>query len=478
MLGDVLKLASSRGMIIGISLITTPLLTRSFPPNAYGILGVLTTIASMLSSFASLNYIDALPLATTNDERRDLFTLSSLILILSTATLSILGFFYAEPIASTFGQPALVYFLPLLPLVFMGSALKQFLDTLLSCQRQYGAVAARNVLESVLTRAVQLGICAVGYNGSTFGLLFGTLIGTYAAAVAAGLNSVTQTLRMTQTSLKLSSLLSVASKHRKFPLVTLWTDTINAVTFGLPTMVLAKSASVTQVGLYTMAYSIVSLPASMFGAAASRVFYIECADLLARGQPTAETTDRLMRLLAMLTPFPLASVLYLGPLLFEVVLGAHWREAGSYAQILMPFVATMVFSSPLVGAFQSLGRQGEWFLWNLLLLGVRFTSLWLGALFYGPEGALALYSASNVLILTKLITRLLTLLGSRPTSIAVHIAKMYLQATFLLLPAIITYWAFHYTYLSLVLLATAALLFVATHFRRASSTSQTAATKG
>ncbi len=438
--GAILKLATSRGVVIAISFATAPILGRLFLPHAYGALGVLGTLISMIALFASLSYVNAIPLAGSLVERRDLFVLCSSILLCATIVVVTLSFLFADTLAKAFSEPDVAKYAYFLPLMFIAAGLRQLIDTTLSCQKRFSAVAIRNILEVSVTRASQLGLCLVGFLGSPVALIVGSLAGSLAAALTSGITSIREIFRSIEGGLNLAGIRAVAAKYRKFPLVQLWSGSINAITFGLPAIVLGVRYSVEVVGLYNMAYSMAALPLQLFVGGANQVFYVEAGERTAHRQSLAPSAMHLIRVIAILTSLPLVTIFVLGPLVFELFLGPKWREAGVFAQMLVPWMAVMAVSQPLATIYAILSRQGEGFFWNIALVMGRFSALYFGGMWFGVRATLGLFVVVSVLIIAGLMWRSLFLLGVSRKWAAWTIIRSYSVSFLLLLPAGILYW--------------------------------------
>ena len=139
--------------------------------------------------------------------------------------------------------------------------------------------------------------------------------------------------------------------------------------------------------LYGMAYTMIGLPSKLFTTAASTVFYVEAGDRVIHGHSATPPTKQLVRMLSVLIPFPLAVVLVLGPFVFEVFLGSRWHEAGVYAQILVPWVALVAFSSAAAGK-TFLVTDGHWYSTHEMCCQIRAALGQGPARWHVPDGAL------------------------------------------------------------------------------------------
>lgn len=71
---------------------------------------------------------------------------------------------------------------------------------------------------------------------------------------------------------------------------------------------------------------------------------------------------------------------FIAPDAFEVAFGTDWRQAGVYAQWMMPWIYFQFISSPLSPIFTILEKQNQGMQWQFLLIFLRGSALFLGAL--------------------------------------------------------------------------------------------------
>lgn len=465
--GPILQLATSRGLVLAVSIATAPIVGRMFPPDAYGALNILNAVVSIFGVVATLGYVSAIPLAATPSEGRNLFVICSSLIAITTTLVALVALFGGEQLAVFFHEPQLAGYALFLPLLFFFVAVRQLLDTTLSYQRRFAAVAIRGFAETAGLRFMQICVCPLaGLTGSALGLLISGATSSCLASFVAGLTSVRDVLRKVNEPISRASLVAAAKRHKQFPLVGCWSTMLNAATVGLPTMILGYRFSVVEVGLYGMAFTMVTLPLSLFTASAGQVFYVEAGQRVARGESASPAVQQMVRMLSALTAFPLVVVLLLGPLIFEVFFGAKWREAGVYAQILVPWMALVVFFSPLSTAFAIFDRQAEGLFWNFVLLVGRFSTLFFGGIFFDIRKTLAIFSLFSTLLIALLFFRLLRLFATSRLGVLLHIIRSYIEPLLLSSPSAVAYWGFHNKTIALVALAAASLVYGFVLFRR------------
>jgi O-antigen/teichoic acid export membrane protein len=186
-------------------------------------------------------------------------------------------------------------------------------------------------------------------------------------------------------------------RHKKFPLYGMTSALLNSVSWQLPSLLLQLYFSSTVVGLYALGNRILRLPMALIGSSISQVFFQRAAKTEREGH-LAATVESAFRRLATLSLAPLVILSVVGREAFTLVFGSRWAEAGIYAQILAPWTLFWFLSSPLSTVFAVLERQEFGLKLDLVIFCSRLVSLMVGGRLQNARLALALFSASGVLI--------------------------------------------------------------------------------
>ena len=160
--GDVLKLVTGTTFAQILVILASPLLTRLFSPEAFGLLAIFTSITKVLGVVSCLRYEFAIMLP---DEERDAVNLLALCTAIVTGiSLLVLPFFIVfEPvIVSALNAPGLTGYLWLVsPFVFV-SGLFVALNYWNSRTRRYGRLSVARIVSSVAITGGQLSAGAAG----------------------------------------------------------------------------------------------------------------------------------------------------------------------------------------------------------------------------------------------------------------------------------------------------------------------------
>jgi O-antigen/teichoic acid export membrane protein len=135
-------------------------------------------------------------------------------------------------------------------------------------------------------------------------------------------------------------------------------------------------------GLYAFADRLLRVPAGLVGASVSQVFY----QRLAQAKRDRNERKRLIfstwKYLFLLGIGPMLVVFLFGPNIFAFFLGAHWRVAGQYAQILSIGFMAHFIAYPTSLGIVALERLDILFGWQVLNFLSMITVFSLGYLFF------------------------------------------------------------------------------------------------
>jgi len=102
-----------------------------------------------------------------------------------------------------------------------------------------------------------------------------------------------------------------------------------------------------------------------------------------------------LRALAVFGIVPFAGLYFFSDLLFGLIFGEQWRQAGRYASILAPMFYMQFISSPLSYTLYIANRQFSDLVWQIILLGMTVSVYYIGREVYQ---AVMMYSVGYSLL--------------------------------------------------------------------------------
>lgn len=402
--GSVTVLASGTVAGQALGVLASPVLSRLYSPEAFGAFGVLLAIVSLAGVGLSLRYDAAIPLPEDEPSAQALLVLA----LGLAAGFGLAGGIVAFLVGSAIGALplALLLTLALAPPALMLTGVQQALTFWATRTEAFAANARATVAQSAIQTAAQLGLGVAG--AGAFGLGVGYVLGRAAGGMVlfaalgsgarAGLRSVTrQRIRV------------AARDYRRFPLVALWSALVNAGSLQGPVLTMAWLFSIEVVGWFLLTMRVLQLPLSVIGSAVGQVFYARASR--AQGDELASTTRSAFRSLAVLGVGPMLLLAVGGERGFGLVFGDAWRDAGSYAQVLAPWLLLVFVTSPLSTLVYVLSRQREELAFQVALLVVRVGALVAGWQLSAANLAVGLFGLGSAVLWAIYLGWLLRITG-------------------------------------------------------------------
>jgi O-antigen/teichoic acid export membrane protein len=351
-----------------IPLAASPILTRLFGAEDFGLVGVFLAISTVLAVVATGRYELAISLPAEDDKAASLAAVAAgCCLMVSGATLLVVA--VAGPaLARAAGSERLAPWLLLLPVSILAGGSAAIYQMWQNRRRRYGAMAAARVQQAAAITAGNLG---AGLAQAAGGMIPGTVFGQALAAVPmwiAGWRDIRQHLL----GRGLGSLLAVARSYRSHLFHLVPSHLIGAIALQAPLLIMSSGYSLATAGMYALAHRVVTMPTLMIANAIGDVYRQEIAAAYhATGRFDGIFRQTLFRT-AVLAILPAAAVFLLAPQLFAIVFGPQWRVAGEYARILVVGGFFQFVLTPLDKGALVVGATRYIFWWHtarLLMLG-------------------------------------------------------------------------------------------------------------
>lgn len=341
--GNVLRLMTGTSIAQAIPIAVSPILTRLYSPEDFGIYALFLAIMAVVSSIASGRYELAIVLPSDDE---DAFNIAALCVLIAAGVsifllLAVLAFGYR--IALALETPSLYLWLYVLPLVIFASALWNVLNYLNTRFQNYTDIAVSQVYRSVTLAASQI---VIGWlKPGAAGLVFGQLLSSSAAngRMLKNLPSLDRLWRL----LSWKGIKTNAIRYLDFPKYTSWAALTNAVSGSITQILLSTVYSVKTLGFYTLTQRALSIPATLISNAVGQVLLQKASqERIATGNTIAIFLKTLSLLLAISAPIFIGLYFFVERL-FVFVFGEEWRVAGEFAKLLMPLFAIKFVVSPL-----------------------------------------------------------------------------------------------------------------------------------
>ncbi|MCA9633625.1 MAG: oligosaccharide flippase family protein [Myxococcales bacterium] len=408
-----------------VSIIVSPLLTRLFSPDEFGIVAVYTSLVGIVAVVATLSFHSAIPLADEDQVAADVMFLAVLCAIGASVLALVLALLFRQRIAVLLGEPRLAPLLPLVPLGVLGATLYETLSQWAVRKKNFGSLGKTTVAKGVLQAGAQLTAGALG--SGALGLLVGRLIGVWSGTLRLARDAM-QTDATAIRGVRLHRLRAAISRFWRFPAYTLPAAAFNAISANTPALLLSFFFGSAVTGMYALALRVLGLPFAVVGTSVEKVFYSAAVDAKRAGTLGETTLNVFEKLLAMTLPMTLL-IAVAAPEGFAVLFGDKWRTAGVYMQWMCLRTGLTLVVFPLMPLLNVLNRQHAGTAFQAVNMIARFGSFAVGGIAGSALLAIALQGAATGVCWLGLLLYMLAISGTKPARVAGIIGRKLAQSS-------------------------------------------------
>ena len=385
--GNVSKIAGGAGAGQLAILLASPLLTRLYAPEDFGVLAVYVSMFSLVVVFAGLRFEGAIPLPDDDRDALALLVLAGGSIFVVCLALAVVAWTLSPEIAALLNASALELHLWVVPAAVLVVGIYQVMSFWAIRRRAFGAIA-RTRLHQGLAMAVAQTVLGLVSRGP-LGLLLGDVVGRAIGITTLVRRSMRRADLMAVGGLRPASLLDAAQRFKRFPLLSAPSRIINAAGLQLPPILLAAFYGTEVAGWFLLAQRLVGAPASLIGQAVAQVYLGEVATVVRHtGSPIRPLLFRTVRMLLLVGAPPILLLMLVGPWTFSVVFGSDWAVSGQYVRLTALMFLAQFVVVPVSETLNIVERQDLQLWWDV---GRLFASL--GAILVAHLAALDHVSA-------------------------------------------------------------------------------------
>lgn len=393
---DVLKLVSGTAIAQIIGVISAPILSRLYEPEAFGVTALFISITGIVLVIASGRYELTILLPKNEKIAANLFFLSNFFVVVTSLILFVAVLFFSEPIAHLLNAPEIAPYLILVPLALLAQGFFKVLNYWSTRIKEFGKLSISKGLSSLLNTLCQLGFGFTGFATGGY-MILSNVIGFVGSSYYLGHSVFKKYYQLLKRSVSVKKSLYSLKRYKEFPIFGTWASLLNEVSWQLPAFMLAYFFNPTIVGFYALGNRVLRLPMNFIGGAIGQVFFQRASEANVQAK-LKEVVLNVFEKLFKIGFLPLLILTLTGEDFFVVIFGQKWGEAGIYTQILSLWSFLWFISSPLSKLFSVLEIQDRSLWINFWVFITRFVSLLVGGLYKDIYVCLALFSLSGILV--------------------------------------------------------------------------------
>lgn len=385
---NILVVMAGTGVAQIISIALAPIISRLFTPSDFGIAGSFGAIAGIIAAGVTLEYSQAIMLPKEKENALGLLAISFTCTIV-VSLLTLLFCLVAPATVNGLMKTQGIWPLILLVLSTLISGLNYACQAWAVRVKAFKATSASQVVRSISGKGTSIGFGLLKLGAP--GLIIGNILGN----VVASFNLVgvlLPDLPALREQTRWGTMKRLAKEYRDFPTYSASQNVINAISGGLPVLLLTRFFGLPIAGAYAFAMTVLTFPMGFILSSLRQVLFQKASESQHQGRSLAALYVKVTATLFAMALLPTTIMLIWGPQLFAWVFGSQWHIAGELSRSLMIWMAVVFCNLPAVLFGRIIRIQRFVFFYALGLLAARAAALILGGLYLSAYQTVMLYA--------------------------------------------------------------------------------------
>ncbi|MFM7682967.1 MAG: oligosaccharide flippase family protein [Bacteroidota bacterium] len=351
---SVLVLMTGSTIAQAIPIAISPILTRIYTPEDFGILAMFVTVTAIFSTVATARYELAIILPENDSEGSNLTILSVFISLIICIFLLLFFYLFNSRISHFLGDEKIGPWLYFAPFVIFLSSLFNALKYYNIRKNNYSLIAQAGTMQSIFSASIQLvlGLFKFGNTGLLLGNGMPFVVSNFIFLRKSSSDFLNSFRQVTFKKLNL-----LANQYNEFPKYSLTASMANILSQNLSNIFISSFFSVYALGQYALVLRILSMPSILLGTAIGDVFTKKAIDEKIKTGCCTNSFRNTYIILGVFSFIIFTPLYFVITPLFTFVFGQEWIIAGKFAQILIPLLAIKFWMSPLTMVFVIFSKQ-------------------------------------------------------------------------------------------------------------------------
>jgi O-antigen/teichoic acid export membrane protein len=349
-------MGSSMGQLILV--LASPILTRIYTPEEFGVFTIYISIVGLIGSIAAGRYEYAILKPKKYFESLSLLYIS----IILTAIVSIISL-----IAISIFEKQLVSIINIdnkivlysIPFSILLTSLYTTFTMWNNKNKNFKVSAYGDTFKSFFVSTFQ-----IISNKIDVGLIYGQIIGNLISLLIITKNFFRNDIKKIK-HIKFKYILYMMKKHKDFPIYNMPHMLVTSLKINGTVILISAIFGNVILGYYSLAMRVLILPISIVGKSISQVYYQKICVMREENQSIDKLTQKTIINISLIA-IPFLIILYfIAPKLFSFVFGENWLTVGYYVQALIPYMFFMFLLSAISSIPLVFNRQKQYFIWGI-----------------------------------------------------------------------------------------------------------------
>lgn len=370
-LRNVITLTTGTTIAQAIPVAISPILTRMYGPDDFGLLALFVAITTIFGSISNARYGLAIMLPDSDSDALNIAALGLVIVCFLSVLLLLVVVVFNRPICLALENEAIGPWLYFVPVVVFFIGLFNILTYYNNRIKNYRDIAKASVLRSVTGAATQI----------AFGLLKAGAIGLLAGQVVSSMCANGRLFRNTVRNITWRNVISrkrmveLAYRYRDFPRYSMPAILAYNLSQYLTNILISLFFSVSTLGFYSLVQRVLGMPSALVGMSVSHVFFQQATAERARTGVATATFNSTVKRLIPISILSFGGLYFIVEHLFAFVFGEPWRIAGSYAKVLIPFFAVRFVVAAVSTVNSAFEKEKVSFAWQLIMMSAMIVTV-------------------------------------------------------------------------------------------------------
>jgi O-antigen/teichoic acid export membrane protein len=342
---NIMTLVSGTAVAQAIPLAISPILTRLYSPEDFGVFALYMGIVSIGGVLATGRYEMSVMLPVKDSDAKSLVEITILISFIFCLLAVLLFLLVGEQIASAYGNSSIVSWLFLAPLSIFTYTIYSTFMYWLNRSKNYSTMSKNRIVQGASISVLQVAI-GLGLKLSN-GLIVADFFGRLVTILVLFKSSMPIFQFWTFNKKKLA----LARRYIQFPKFEMPASLMNTLAYEANYLVMPVIFGSAMSGLYFLVFRVLMAPAALIGNAVLEVFRNRATEDFRKTGSCEKIFIKIFFMLFQIGIIPTLVLMFYGEEMFLIVFGEAWGEAGKYSQVLAPMVLFRFVSAPLSYVF-------------------------------------------------------------------------------------------------------------------------------
>jgi len=361
---NVITLMTGTTIAQAIPIVISPILTRLYTPEDFGVFSLFLSITVIFGSIANARYELAIMLPQKDEDAINILALGFIINVIMSFIIFVSVLLFNDIIVLLLKNEEIKLWLYFIPLVVFFTGVFNLLTYFNNRKENYKDIATATILKSLIMAIshLSIGFIVSGATGLISGQIFSQVFANFQ------LSKIIIKENLLPRNLSRLKMVALGKRYKKFPIFSMTATLANTLSSQLQNILISIFYGIGTLGFYSLVQRLLGIPSMLIGNSFGQVFFREATkEKKETGKCLKSFKYTIKKLLFIGLPF--FFILFLvAEDLFALLFGEEWRVAGVYAHIVIPLFFIRFVSSSVSIILMVFEKQNIELVINLILI--------------------------------------------------------------------------------------------------------------